>query len=190
MSKKHRENKGDLDFWLQAISDVTPLRDKRSIGKKKITSRKNIKKYPTKPNPIKLKYQLHTPRASSQKIQQTANPVRGKIPGLDRRTSENLRRGKIKIEGVLDLHGYDYYDAKNLVEQFIEDSYFSNKKCVLVITGKGDRGSFGESLGILKKSFPIWINEESLQNMVLSFSVARPKDGGSGAFYVLLRRKK
>jgi len=184
MSKEYEQNKKDLDFWLEVIKSVTPLADKKHKSKKDGFSEKNIKKT------IPQKEQLTFHASPSWEPKRIDNFFRGKIPGLDRSTSENLRKGKIKIEGNLDLHGYGYDDAKKTVEKFVEDAYFSDKRCVLIITGKGGVKFSKTSSGIIKQSLPAWINQGNLKNMILGFSIAKPKDGGDGAFYVLLRRKK
>ena len=184
MSKQHEQNKKNLDFWLKAIKDVAPLGKKNHKSSKGDFSEKNIKRVSQQEN----RFTVSAPSLGQPK--QINNFFRGKTPGLDRSTSENLRRGKIQIEGRLDLHGYGYDDAKNTVEQFVGDAYFSNKRCVLIITGKGSVKFSKMSSGIIKQSLPIWISEGNLKNMILGFSIARPKDGGDGAFYILLRRKK
>ena len=61
---------------------------------------------------------------------------------------------------------------------------------MLIITGKGGVKFSKTSSGSIKQSLPAWINQGNLKNMILGFSIAKPKDGGDGAFYVLLRRKK
>ena len=55
-------------------------------------------------------------------------------------------------------------------------------RCVLVITGKGS--------GVLNGHVPNWLKQQPMSPHVLALAEARPKDGGSGAFYVLLRRKR
>ena len=69
---------------------------------------------------------------------------------------------------------------------------------MLVITGKGSRSrgagaplSFGEgAMGVLREALPGWINRPALRPLVLAFCAARPKHGGDGAFYVLLKRRR
>ena len=65
----------------------------------------------------------------------------GTLVGLDRRTGERLKRGKLPIEGYLDMHGMTQSEAYNALDNFFLDSQAAGKRCVLVITGKGNRGS-------------------------------------------------
>jgi DNA-nicking Smr family endonuclease len=107
---------------------------------------------------------------------------------MDKRNATRLRRGELPIEGTLDLHGQASITAHNNVVQFIERAYAAQKRCLLVITGKGKRSA--EDGGILKKQLPLWLAQSGVQDKILAVTPAQPKDGGSGAFYVLLRRQR
>ena len=117
--------------------------------------------------------------------------------GLDRRSQERLRRGKLKIDGRLDLHGHTQADAHQALNGFIHRAYGSGLRCVLVITGKGgeragqdDAGIMpSRGKGVLRRQVPLWLGGE-LGRMVLAVETARPQHGGDGAYYVLLRRRR
>ena len=115
---------------------------------------------------------------------------------IDRRTQQKLKRGQIPIEARLDLHGFGRADARVAVQNFIKANFTQNKRCLLIITGKGRRSislppnSWNENEGVLRRSLPDWLNEDAARKLVLSHCQALPKHGGGGAFYVLLRRKK
>lgn len=113
----------------------------------------------------------------------------GAMAGLDRRTAERIRRGKLPLEGRIDLHGLRQDEAHRVLAGFIDRSHREGKRAVLVITGKGTsrRDSGG---GVLKANVPRWLNEPRLRPMVLSFHPARQQHGGDGALYVLLRRRR
>ena len=93
------------------------------------------------------------------------------------------------IDARLDLHGSTQQEAHRDLNGFIERCYARNFRCVLVITGKGLRLSSGE-IGVLRRAVPQWLNDQPLRSMILGFSHATPKDGGEGALYVLLKRKR
>lgn len=116
---------------------------------------------------------------------------------LDKRTANRLRRGQMRIEGRLDLHGYTQPDAHRAVHAFIIDSQRLGRRCVLIITGKGclrenvDVGFMPDrNIGVLRRNLPRWLAESPISDMVLHLEPARSQDGGDGAFYVLLRRKR
>ncbi|MEE8563481.1 MAG: Smr/MutS family protein [Alphaproteobacteria bacterium] len=112
----------------------------------------------------------------------------GAAPGLDKRTAQRLRRGQIRIEGRIDLHGMTRVEAYRNLSDFLKSSAAGGRRCVLVITGKGL--SQGAGSGILRAEFPRWLNEPALRPLILSFAPAQPRDGGGGAFYVYLRRDR
>ncbi len=107
--------------------------------------------------------------------------------GLDRRTAERLRRGKMKIDGRLDLHGLKQDEAHETLVRFLQNGYERGHRCVLVITGKGRSAG---SEGVLKRRVPEWLTMAPLRDVILQTTPARPQDGGEGALYVLLRRRR
>jgi DNA-nicking Smr family endonuclease len=109
----------------------------------------------------------------------------GASPGVDRRTAEKHRRGRLPVEARLDLHGLTQEEAHRALERFLPHAQESGCRSVLVITGKGSRDG---TRGVLKESVPRWLNQSPLRALILSISWAQPKDGGTGALYVLLRR--
>ncbi len=123
------------------------------------------------------------PRAKKEQARSSASKTPAPPPkpgtGLDRRTHQTLKRGKRAIEARLDLHGFSRETAHDALLAFIDKMYAADKRTLLVITGKGS--------GILRTSVSKWLNEHAT---VLAAEPAQPKDGGAGAFYVLLRRKR
>jgi len=117
---------------------------------------------------------------------------------MDKRTEQRLRRGQIYIEDRLDLHGLRQQEAKTILIDFISKNYQRGRRCVLVITGKGgpktqnDRSSIesGIQTGVLKKMTPEWLEAPEIKGYILRSVEALPKDGGSGALYVYLRKNK
>lgn len=97
-----------------------------------------------------------------------------------------LRRGGIRIDLQLDLHGLTREEAIENLDRFVKGAYNRGQKGVLVITGKGNN-SPGEP--VLKLAVTAWL-KESGKTMISEF-VAAPRDmGGSGAFVVFLKEKK
>ena len=108
-------------------------------------------------------------------------------PRLDRRTEMRLRRGRLSIDACLDLHGMTQGEAHHALVQFLGSVYENGQRTVLVITGKG--GTNGR-IGVLKEAVPRWLKETMTRRYVRGFAHAAPKDGGEGALYVLVKRKK
>jgi DNA-nicking Smr family endonuclease len=122
------------------------------------------------------------------------------ITGFDRRTEQKLMRGKVEIEGRLDLHGMNLEEARIRLFDFITHRRMQGLGLVLVITGKGaspfashtlhgrDHFYAPEREGRLRRSLPDWLHEAQFRTHVTGFQPAHPKHGGGGAFYVKLRR--
>lgn len=114
---------------------------------------------------------------------------------LDQAMARKLSQGKIKPEGKIDLHGLNQHQAYNALCNYIEERYHQGKKYILVVTGKGKsikqpQNWFTPSVGVLKQKLPYWIKTKPLQYFIIDAIPAHPKDGGGGAFYVVLKKKK
>ena len=96
-----------------------------------------------------------------------------------------MKRGEMVIEATLDLHGLSQDIAHDALTAFIQRAWGAGRRCVLVVTGKGMKGS-----GILKNQVPRWLNQSPLRERILGFSYAKPQHGGDGALYVLVRRQR
>ncbi len=107
--------------------------------------------------------------------------------GLDRRKAERLKRGKLPIEATLDLHGLRQHEAHRRLGHFLAECQDAGKRCVVVVTGKGLHKEEG---GVLRAAVPRWLNEPGNRERVLSFDYTQPKHGGTGALYILLRRRR
>lgn len=105
-------------------------------------------------------------------------------PSVSERTLRRLRRGDFSVEDEIDLHGLRRNEAKTALKAFLAGSVARGLGCVRVIHGKGTRS--GPDGPVLKDSVPNWLVR---WNEVLAFASASSRHGGSGAVYVLLRRR-
>ncbi len=113
---------------------------------------------------------------------------------MDRKSFTNLKRGKLKPERRIDLHGMTLSQAHPALNRFILDSHAQGRRLVLVITGKGkaerDNGPIPVRRGILRHQVPHWLETRPLSQVVLQVAEAHLKHGGEGAYYVYLRRNR
>jgi DNA-nicking Smr family endonuclease len=105
-------------------------------------------------------------------------------PNLPNKRFKSLRNGQIPWESRLDLHGMQADAARNALGHFIETQALHDKRCVLIIHGKG--GQEGAP-PIIKNLVNRWLPQIK---EVLAVHSALPKDGGHGAVYVLLKRNR
>ena len=94
------------------------------------------------------------------------------------------------------MHGYSLDEANNKIYNLIKDSYEKGVKKLIIVTGKGLHSQnekdpyISKNLGILKYSVPEYIkNSDELMRLISQIKEAEKEDGGSGAFYVYLKKK-
>ncbi len=108
---------------------------------------------------------------------------------FDRDIDRALSRGRRAPEATLDLHGMTLAAAERAVARFLEEAASLGLRLVLVVTGKGLREENGRMVGgKIRAEFPNWLNRADNRLRVRGVRPAYPRHGGSGAFYVLLRR--
>ena len=116
-----------------------------------------------------------------------------KIPDKDFRPQAN---NTLKVKSI-DLHGYTLEQANIAIEKFISKSFEEKVSKLIVVTGKGIHSDVekdpyvSKDLSILKYSVPEFIhNNQNLMKLINDIQDASIEDGGSGAFYIYLRKKK
>ena len=105
---------------------------------------------------------------------------------LDRPTLDKLSKGKLPLEGRVDLHGMTQSEAHGLLLSFLRRAHAGGVRYVLVITGKGS-SSGGE--GILRRAVPSWLATPPFRSLVSSHDSAARHHGGGGAIYIRLRKQ-
>ena len=115
-----------------------------------------------------------------------------KLPDKDSKTQIK----KIIKTRSIDLHGYSLNEANKAIESFINEAFLQNINKLIVVTGKGLHSEnekdpyVSKDLGILKYSVPEFIsNNSNLMSMINEITDAKIDDGGSGAFYIFLKKK-
>ena len=171
----------DVDLFAAAMSDVKPLRGRR--------------------RPVRSAMAV-IPRAKPEgplRQQERSLAALGmtKVPELalgdqnfDRDISRSLARGKLVPQHSLDLHGMTLAVAERAVADFLDHAVAQGLRIVLIVTGKGLRLNNGRMVGgRIRAEFIGWLNRADNRQRVRAVRPAHPRHGGSGAFYVLLRRR-
>ena len=184
---KRRVTPDEMELWRHVAQTVRPIKSKRKAAPPKEAA-------PSAP-PAKPKAAKPPASAAPAKPQPPAGPAKphalthGLSHGIDRRQAERFRKGKLPIDGKIDLHGRTQQDAHDDLLAFLKRAHASGKRTVLVVTGKGmTQGKTGPKTGILRQAVPRWLNEPAFRALVLAFDYAEPQHGGEGALYVLLKR--
>ena len=114
----------------------------------------------------------------------------------DKDSNRKLDNEYFKKIRKLDLHGFSLDDANQEVKKFIKDSFDKGYGKIIIVTGKGLRSKIyndpyrSEDMNILRNSVPYFIqNDLNLLSLIKKISSASIKDGGDGAFCILLKKK-
>lgn len=105
-------------------------------------------------------------------------------PGLQLRQWQKLKQGAIAWQMGVDLHGVTRNEALQAVNRLIREAQEDQVNCLRIVHGKG-HGSSGSTT--IKAELNHWLRRHE---QVLAFCSALPADGGAGALYVLLRRRR
>lgn len=182
IEKRHRKlSVGETQLWKKVTDEVNPLpgRFVDLEGADPIPEPVATRPYPDTAQPL----QFDRPDESHKTFHALQH---GQAAGVDRRTMDRLRRGKLPMEGRLDLHGLTQDQAHSSLLRFIDSSYAQGKRCVSVITGKGTQ--LNGRIGVLRQMVPHWLNQPGLRSKIIAFTYAPKNEGGEGALYVLLKR--
>lgn len=171
----------DVRVWRALAQTVKPLDGKNLPAEPETTPAPSPSSDPAAPGPAAGPAPGKAPpRSKSLSELSVGRPV-----DVDKNTGKRLSKGELPIDARLDLHGMIQEQAQQRVAGFIAQAYERGWRCVLIITGKGSRGT-----GVLKAEVPRWLNLPAVRPMIVAVTQAKPKDGGDGALYVLIRRKR
>lgn len=123
-----------------------------------------------------------------------AQSLRSRPVEMDMKAFARMKRGKLKPQARLDLHGMTLAQAQPALVGFIMRNHSAGHRLVLVITGKGkardEGGPIPTRFGVLRHQVPQWLSMAPLAPFILQVSEAHAKHGGGGAYYIYLRRKR
>jgi len=162
--------------WEEFKKNVIPIEKKNNLLKRKIKEKFSLKKED------KEKFETQFFYGEDEE----KNP-------LEKNTLKRIKKGRLKIESILDLHGFTVEESKEKVVNFIFRNYKSKKRLLLIITGKGKRLPVAEGwrgTGKLKENVPLWLKSVQLSKYILWFDAANPENGGDGALMIYLKKSK
>ena len=174
----------DKALFRQAVGGATPKTPKaRKVSKTRRPSPPTASKIPPAVSSNQITASISRSRAMLDETHD--NSVLFVRSGLQKKVIKHLRRGDYGIKDILDLHGYTIAQAKTQLSNFLTRATHARYPAVLIIHGKG---LHGDTPGGTLKRFTIdWLKQQAA---VKAFCAAQPKDGGTGAVYVLLRSGK
>lgn len=119
-------------------------------------------------------------------VADTAEYVEGIGYNVNREVAKRLHKGEFSLQGHIDLHGLTVEHARQVFEHFLKESIAAGKRMVLIVHG---RGLSSPAAPILKSKVIEWLTTGPWRKWLMAFTSARLCDGGTGATYVLLRKR-
>ena len=119
------------------------------------------------------------------------------ISSKDKVSNKDLRIKKNNYEKTrtIDLHGFTLEEANRKIQNFILKAFDDKVSKLIIVTGKGIHSDVeknpyvSKDLSILKYSVPEFIsNNNVLMSKIREITDAKIEDGGSGAFYIYLKK--
>ncbi len=172
---------------------------RRTTEDEKILFKKTVET--TRPQVIaKAKAKKHAAKAKpggtergQEKCEAVFRPAGRPLKGLDGNTRERLKRGGVRPQASMDLHGLTQEAAHRALLSFLQRSRKSGLRLTLVVTGKGnpkneDAEWMMRSHGVLKEMVPRWLNEPEFAALIAGSAPAHVRHGGAGALYIYLRK--
>jgi DNA-nicking Smr family endonuclease len=178
MNDKSDKDNEDFDaLFRQAVKDVTPLKPNNRARHR-----------PSPRNPPVRHVQSDTAELDQRFSESMLEPecpdhlYFERAGGLQKSVLKKLRAGKLHVDSIQDLHGLSVDEARRQLADFLQECHHFAYRHVIIIHGKGIRS---QNRPVIKPMVNRWLRQA---DEVLAFCSAQPKDGGTGAVYVLLRK--
>lgn len=202
MTRRRRLTPEEQDLWRRVARRAEPLAKSARNVSPELPSRKS------EPSPKTTPPRVAPPalpddftlgaRSGSQPFshdldRELSDRLRAAPLRMDAKTHRRMKRGVMKPEARIDLHGMTLAQAHPALIWFITSSRAAGKRLVLVITGKGKPSHYDDDpvptpRGVLRRQVPHWLNAAPLSQAVQQVRPAHISHGGDGAFYVYLRK--
>jgi len=194
MRKPRHLSPEERALWERVANRTVPLHPGQDRPAETPTPAKPAKKPTSINNPLPdfRVGQKVAPTGSNDLLRPLADRLAAAPVHMDNKAFGKMKRGKIKPEARIDLHGMTLAEAHPELIAFILGAQSARHRLVLVITGKGknrdDGGPIPTRFGVLRHQVPQWLAQPPLRQAILQVSPAHQRHGGEGAYYVYLRR--
>jgi DNA-nicking Smr family endonuclease len=181
----------DWHLWLEVSQTISPLRPSK---KPMLNLEGEPLPLPAPPKGLKAP-KPHRLFPVMAPYQSDGRPGKKPRAGIEPNLKTRLMRGRVEIDGTIDLHGMRQTEAHAALTRFVHARHARGDRTLLVITGKGlkklaDDAAVIIERGVLRQMLPIWLTEPNLAPLVAGWDMAAQNHGGDGAFYVRLRRER
>lgn len=190
----------EQELWQKIARTADPLHPQGRESSAPVPKPQQARPAPSVPDPAPAwrppDFRIGQGRTDTAPAHDLQAPLRERLAmqpvKMDQKRFARMKRGKMPVEARIDLHGMTLDQAYPRLNSFIMGAHARGLRLVLVITGKGrraqDDGPIPVRHGILKHQVPQWLQGGMMGVVVLQIAPAHQSHGGSGAFYVYLRR--
>ncbi len=185
-SSKREDSEREENLFQKAMEGVQPLKDKPLVEPihRKTIPIKRFKEQEDEEALDRLKALVR--KGVGFRVEDTPEYIEGTGYHVHPEIVKRLHRGDFSIQGHLDLHGLVVKEAQEVFDQFMKWATTYGKTGLLITHG---RGLSSPSEPVLKKKVEEWLTLGPWRKWVIAYSSARKCDGGTGATYVLLRKR-
>lgn len=199
MAPKRRNGRGidpeERALWLKVVESADPLNPGKPANIETLRRAVAAVNSPVKPAQQPFRMGEKAKYTAVNRLQPSLDDHYANVSSnMDKRNFDRLKKGKMQVDGKIDLHGMTLAQAHPALTGFVREAHHSGKRLLLVITGKGKPGRDDWVMparhGVLKHQVPQWLAMQPLAPLVLQVTQATQKHGGTGAYYVYLRRQR
>jgi len=194
MRKPRHLSPDERQLWDHVARQIEPAREAPLIADPAPTAAKPKPKINPDPIPVFQVGGKVDHRRDHDLLPAITQQLRSAPVQMDAKAHGKLKRGKLKPEARIDLHGMTVAQAHPALRSFILSEHAAGSRLVLVITGKGKLREYEATMpvrqGVLRHNVPQWLRLPPLNTVVLQITPANIRHGGDGAYYVYLRRSR
>ena len=182
-SDKHTAPEDERQLFLNAMSDVVPLKKRKYFHNQQRPNQGEIPlPEPSDSTLARLKKLIDSGEGFI--IAQTPEYIEGANSHAHPELTRLLHSGHFTIQDHIDLHGLNVEDAQIKFDAFMKKAVATRKKGVLIVHGRGLSSPLEP---VLKQRVLKWLSSGPWRKWVVAYTTARACDGGAGATYALLR---
>jgi len=167
----------ETSLFQEAMQDVTPIKQDNKVRTKPAQKNIRIRSHDDRPDINDV--------FSDAPVDECPDQLFYSRDGITPDTLKKLRKGKFQIDHSIDLHGMTVNAARDYLLEFLAECEADGSRHIIIVHGKGY--SSPNKKPVIKPMVNRWLRATP---MVLAFCSSQPKDGGTGAVYVLLKRNK
>jgi DNA-nicking Smr family endonuclease len=164
-------------LWARVAATVTPMEGKSAENADMPAQ--------TSPAPVKRRPIARAlPQPRPARLNEPAPPET-----LDGGWDRRLRKGVVSPDRTIDLHGHTLATAASALEHALARAVADDIRVLLVITGKPPKPDT-KGRGLIRANIGTWLGSSGYRDRIAAVRNAHPRHGGTGALYVILRRKR